>query len=54
VTAPLVPDLDRGALSARGHDRLIRVAWSMADLDGRDRPDRDDICEAQDLRRGTP
>jgi magnesium chelatase family protein len=54
VTAPLVPDLDRGLLSARGHDRLVRVAWSMADLDGRDRPCREDVCEAQDRRRGTP
>ena len=54
VTAPLVNDLDRGLLSARGHDRVIRVAWSMADLDGRARPDAGDIGEALELRRGTP
>jgi magnesium chelatase family protein len=54
VTAPLAYDLDRGLLSARGYDRLIRVAWTMADLDGRGRPDTADVAEATDLRRGTP
>jgi magnesium chelatase family protein len=54
VTAPLAHDLDRGLLSARGYDRLIRLAWTMADLDGRHRPDAADVAEAIDLRRGTP
>lgn len=44
--------LDRGILSARGYDRCLRLAWTIADLDGRPRPDRDDVCEAYQLRMG--
>lgn len=53
-TAPLAKDVERGLVSARGHDRLIRIAWTMCDLDGRQFPDLADVCEAMDLRRGTP
>ena len=35
--------LDSGSLSARGFDRVLRLAWTIADLDGRDRPDGDDV-----------
>ncbi|MDW5324012.1 YifB family Mg chelatase-like AAA ATPase [Plantactinospora sp. KLBMP9567] len=45
--------LDSGALSARGFDRVIRVAWSIADLDGRQRPDAGDVDEAIQLRTGS-
>lgn len=44
--------LDSGALSARGFDRVLRLAWTVADLDGRDRPSRSDIDEATTLRNG--
>ncbi|MEU4687866.1 YifB family Mg chelatase-like AAA ATPase [Actinoplanes sp. NPDC023714] len=44
--------LDRGALSARGFDRALRLAWTIADLDGRDRPGRNDVAEAFELRMG--
>ncbi|HEX6970349.1 MAG TPA: YifB family Mg chelatase-like AAA ATPase [Micromonosporaceae bacterium] len=44
--------LDSGSLSARGFDRIIRIAWSIADLDGRDRPGADDVDEATQLRTG--
>ncbi|MEH1013871.1 YifB family Mg chelatase-like AAA ATPase [Micromonospora sp. CPCC 206060] len=44
--------LDSGALSARGFDRVIRLAWTVADLDGRDRPDGEDVAEALQLRTG--
>ena len=43
-----------GALSARGLDRVVRTAWTIADLDGRERPDRADIHRAAELRRGGP
>lgn len=51
-TAQLRSWLDSGALSARGFDRILRLAWSIADLDGRDRPDSDDVAEAAALRTG--
>ncbi|MEH0840891.1 YifB family Mg chelatase-like AAA ATPase [Micromonospora sp. CPCC 205711] len=51
-TAELRGRLDSGAISARGFDRIIRLAWTVADLDGRDRPHRDDVREATQLRTG--
>ena len=48
ATADLV--LDRGSLSARGYDRVMRIAWSIADLGDRDRPDATDVDEAVHLR----
>jgi magnesium chelatase family protein len=42
--------VDRGLLSARGFDRVLRLAWTIADLDGRDRPDQGDVNEAVYLR----
>jgi magnesium chelatase family protein len=53
VTGVLAKALDQGQLSARGYDRVIRCAWSIADLDGRDRPDAGDVTEALELRKGT-
>jgi magnesium chelatase family protein len=37
--------LERGQISARGVVKVIRVAWTLADLAGRPRPTRDD-CDA--------
>jgi len=54
VTRPLVRESDLGLLSARGFQRTVRLAWTMADLDGRAVPDLGDVAEAVDLRRGTP
>ncbi len=51
-TAALRAGLDRGVLSARGFDRILRLAWSIADLDGRDRPTGSDVHEAAQLRMG--
>ncbi|MFI7605506.1 YifB family Mg chelatase-like AAA ATPase [Micromonospora sp. NPDC049366] len=51
-TAELRGRLDSGSISARGFDRVIRMAWSIADLDGRDRPNREDVLEAIQLRTG--
>lgn len=42
--------LDRGALSARGMDRALRVAWTLADLAGRDSPGPTEVAEAMVLR----
>jgi magnesium chelatase family protein len=52
VRAPLDTALHRGALSLRGYDRVLRVAWTIADLAGRDRLVRGDIGRALFLKRG--
>ncbi|MFJ9631073.1 YifB family Mg chelatase-like AAA ATPase [Streptomyces sp. NPDC101175] len=44
--------LERGALTARGIDRVLRVAWTVADLKGHDRPDETDVLLALQLRTG--
>ena len=44
--------LDLGRLSARGLDRVLRVAWTLADLDEVDRPGADEVDEALYLRTG--
>lgn len=50
ATAELDRALDRGALSLRGVDRVLRVAWTLADLDGRRAPATDDVGLALALR----
>lgn len=45
-------DLERGFLTARGLDRVLRVAWTVADLAGRDRPFAQDVALALQLRTG--
>ncbi|MCU1606373.1 MAG: Magnesium-chelatase (Mg-protoporphyrin chelatase), partial [Modestobacter sp.] len=42
--------LERGALSVRGFDRVLRVAWTVADLAGHPVPDADDVAEALGMR----
>lgn len=44
--------LDRGSLSARGMAKVLRVAWSMADLAGLDRPGLDEVGMALAFRAG--
>jgi magnesium chelatase family protein len=51
-TTDLRRALDLGLVSARGFDRVLRLAWTLADLDGRSRPGRADISEAIQLRMG--
>ncbi|AQW53705.1 MULTISPECIES: YifB family Mg chelatase-like AAA ATPase [Streptomyces] len=45
-------DMERGLLTARGLDRVLRVAWTVADLAGHDRPAAPDIAQALQLRTG--
>jgi magnesium chelatase family protein len=42
--------LERGALSVRGFDRVLRVAWTLADLAGRSAPGADEVAEALGMR----
>ena len=43
--------LDRGEITVRGYDRVLRVAWTLADLAGRDCPRLQDVDRALTLRR---
>jgi magnesium chelatase family protein len=52
VTLPAARAVDRGQLTARGYDRVVRCAWTLADLAGRTSPDEGDVGEALELRRG--
>ncbi|HWS51533.1 MAG TPA: YifB family Mg chelatase-like AAA ATPase [Microbacterium sp.] len=50
--APLDRALERGLLTLRGYDRVLRLAWTMADLAGNDTPGRDEVGRALFLKRG--
>jgi len=41
-----------GALSSRGVDKVLKIAWTVADLMGADRPDGDHLSMALALRQG--
>jgi magnesium chelatase family protein len=43
VLKPLDTALRTGDLTARGADRALRVAWTLSDLAGHDRPGREDV-----------
>jgi magnesium chelatase family protein len=45
-------DMERGLLTARGMDRVLRVAWTVADLAGHDRPTAADVDAALEMRTG--
>ncbi len=46
----LIRSLEAGALSGRGHDRVLRLARTIADLAGRDRVTASDLDEALGYR----
>ncbi|WAL64200.1 YifB family Mg chelatase-like AAA ATPase [Amycolatopsis cynarae] len=50
ATALLDRGLDRGILTARGADRCLRIAWTLADLAEESRPDADQVAAALDFR----
>jgi magnesium chelatase family protein len=51
--APLERAMDRGQVSARGADRIIRLSWTLADLVGEARPRVAEIRTALGLWLGT-
>ena len=53
VLRPLDTALRRGALTLRGYDRLVRVAWTVADLAGHADLRADDVGRALFLRQGS-
>jgi len=50
--ALLDEELERGRLSARGCDRVLKLAWTLADLAGRTAPGGGEVAEAIGLRTG--
>ena len=50
TTRVLDRGLDRGYLTARGADRCLRIAWTLADLAGDDRPGAAHVAAALEFR----
>lgn len=51
LTAPLDRALERGGITMRGYDRVLRVSWTLADLDGTTTPTADHLGRALYLRK---
>lgn len=51
--APLDRALERGILTLRGYDRVLRLAWTMADLAGLDAPGREQVGRALYMKKGS-
>jgi magnesium chelatase family protein len=52
VRRPLDAALHRGALTLRGYDRVLRVAWTLADLDASPQLGTEHIGRALYLKKG--
>jgi magnesium chelatase family protein len=50
-TAALDRALERGALTMRGYDRVLKLAWTLCDLEGAPRPTADHVGRALYLRK---
>ncbi len=50
ATVHLDRALERGGITMRGYDRVLRLAWTIADLDGVERPGEDQVGRALLLR----
>ncbi|WP_331272612.1 YifB family Mg chelatase-like AAA ATPase [Schaalia sp. ZJ405] len=46
--------IDQGSVSMRGADRVLRLMWTLADMDERRKPHFDDLAHALTLRTGGP
>jgi len=51
ATAGLDRALERGGITMRGYDRVLRLAWTLSDLDGTSRPDAEHVGRALYLRK---
>ena len=51
TTAAIDRALERGGLTMRGYDRVLRLAWSISDLAGTNRPSADQVGQALYLRK---
>jgi len=53
TTASLDRALERGAITMRGYDRTLRLAWTVADIDGAAMPRAEHVGAALYLRKGS-
>lgn len=51
TTASIDRALERGGITMRGYDRVLRLAWTLADLDAASSPTADHIGRALYLRK---
>ncbi|MBB5632486.1 magnesium chelatase family protein [Cryobacterium mesophilum] len=51
VTASIDRALERGGITMRGYDRVLRLSWTLADLDHADSPSADHVGRALYLRK---
>lgn len=51
TTASIDRALERGGITMRGYDRVLRLGWTIADLEGADRPTADHIGRGLYLRK---
>ena len=51
TTADIDRALERGGITMRGYDRVLRLAWTICDLDGATVPTEDHVGQALYLRR---
>jgi len=52
VTGSIRRLLDVGAIGTRGYGRILRLAWTVGDLRGLDRPDQDVVATAVEFYMG--
>ena len=52
ATRALDASLERGSVTMRGYDRVLKTAWTIADLEGADRPRAEHVGRALGMRRG--
>ncbi|MFM6980084.1 MAG: YifB family Mg chelatase-like AAA ATPase [Micrococcales bacterium] len=52
ATTQLNRALEKGIVSMRGFDRCLRLAWTIADLDGKPSPGEEEVLRAMALRGG--
>jgi magnesium chelatase family protein len=51
ATSSIDRALERGGITMRGYDRILRVAWTIADLDGATSPTAEHVGRALYLRK---
>ncbi|GGI47276.1 magnesium chelatase family protein [Agromyces flavus] len=52
ATRALDASLERGSVTMRGYDRVLKTAWTLADLEGADRPAAEHVGRALHMRQG--